>query len=68
MSENGVVKWFNVKKGYGFLLTEAGDEVFVHHSEVARMGGTGLIDQEMIQFDVGEGPDGRKAAKNLVRI
>lgn len=63
---NGTVKWFNTKKGYGFIEPEdGGKDVFVHISAVERSGLTGLADNQKITYEIIEGRDGRTMAGNL---
>jgi CspA family cold shock protein len=62
----GTVKWFNEKKGFGFITPdEAGDDLFVHHSEI-KMGGYATLEQgQRVQFEIGEGKKG-PCATNVV--
>lgn len=63
---NGVVKWFNTTKGYGFIEPEGGGkDVFVHISAVERSGLTGLADNQKVSFEMQEGRDGREMASDL---
>jgi CspA family cold shock protein len=62
----GTVKWFNDTKGYGFIKTEAGADVFVHHTEIEAEGFRSLKEGEKVEFEVSQGPKGPKATK--VRI
>ncbi|MBY5971696.1 cold-shock protein [Ferrimonas balearica] len=63
---NGVVKWFNTTKGFGFIAPETGGkDVFVHISAVERAGLTGLADNQKVTFDVEAGRDGRESASNI---
>ena len=63
---NGTVKWFNTKKGYGFIEPEGGGkDVFVHMSAVERSGLTGLADNQKVSYEVIEGRDGRTLAGNI---
>ena len=52
----GVVKWFNEKKGYGFLSQEDGDDVFVHYSSIQGDGFKTLKEGDPVEFEVQEGP------------
>lgn len=60
--ENGVVKWFNAEKGYGFIQLEAGDDVFVHYSAIQGEGFKTLEEGQEVTFDVVEGERGPQAA------
>lgn len=66
MSYQGVVKWFNEKKGFGFIQREGGDDVFVHFSAVKADGFKTLHEGEKVSFDIVEGDKGMKAA-NVVK-
>jgi len=58
---SGKVKWFNDRKGYGFLVDEAGDDVFVHYSVIKKDGFKTLTEGEEVNFDMIEGPKGKQA-------
>jgi len=62
----GKVKWFNAKKGYGFISTEDGKDIFVHHKEIQTEGFRTLREGEEVQFDIAQGPKG-ELAKNVTR-
>ena len=57
----GVVKWFNDKKGYGFIADEEGNELFVHYQDIQGEGFKTLQENDNVEFDVGEGEKGPKA-------
>ena len=65
--QQGTVKWFNAKKGYGFISDEAGNDVFVHFSALNMDGFKELKDCEKVEFEVTEGSKGPQAA-NVSRI
>lgn len=62
---NGVVKWFNDSKGYGFIEQEDGPDVFVHHTGVNATGFRSLNEGDKVTFEVEDGPKG-PAAVNVV--
>ena len=61
-SINGKVKWFNEKKGYGFLEQPGGPDVFVHFSAITGTGFKTLAPGQLVSFDVREGTKGPEAA------
>ena len=64
--ENGVVKWFNNEKGFGFISVEGGDDVFAHFSAINLDGFKTLEEGQAVQFDVEEGARGPQAANVVV--
>ena len=62
MSE-GTIKWFNSKKGFGFIEQESGDDVFVHFSAIEMSGFKTLAEGERVQFEVEENDKGLSAKK-----
>jgi CspA family cold shock protein len=62
MATRGKVKWFNERKGYGFLEKEDGEDVFVHFSEIEVQGFKTLIEGEEVTFEIEETPKGPKAS------
>ncbi len=62
MRKSGTVKWFNDAKGFGFIATENGDDVFVHFSAIQGNGFRSLQEGAAVEFDVVEGPKGLQAA------
>ena len=59
-TETGTVKWFDQRKGYGFIRRENGEDIFVHYSAILEPGGT-LEDGELVTFVVGAGRKGPAA-------
>lgn len=57
----GTVKWFNEKKGYGFLSREDGDDVFVHYSAIEKAGFKTLREGQTVEFEIQDGPKGPQA-------
>ena len=60
--QQGTVKWFNAKKGYGFVTDEAGNDVFVHFSALNMDGFKELKEGKKVKIEVVEGEKGNKAA------
>jgi CspA family cold shock protein len=61
----GKVKWFNDRKGYGFISQEDGPDVFVHFSAIQTDGFKTLSEGQVVEFEVVEGPKGLQAANVL---
>lgn len=62
---NGTVKWFNAEKGYGFVTTEDGEDVFAHFTQIQKEGFRTLEEGQSVSFDVVDGQKG-KQAENIV--
>ena len=58
---NGIVKWFNDRKGYGFIEQEDGPDVFVHHSGITGDGFKSLREGDRVTFDIEQGQKGPAA-------
>ena len=58
--KTGKVKWFNAEKGYGFIIQDDGNEIFVHFKDV-QGGVNALRDNDSVSFDVAEGRKGPQA-------
>ncbi|ANE46723.1 cold-shock protein [Paenibacillus swuensis] len=63
----GKVKWFNAEKGYGFIETEDGGDVFVHFSAIQTDGFKTLDEGQEVEFDIVEGARGPQAA-NVIKL
>ena len=59
----GTVKWFNEKKGFGFISQEEGDDVFVHHTSIEGDGFKTLNEGQSVEFEIQDGPKGPQAVK-----
>jgi len=57
----GTVKWFNADKGFGFITTEAGNDVFAHYSQIQKDGFKSLDEGQSVSFDVVDGAKGPQA-------
>ncbi len=62
----GKVKWFDVRKGWGFIAQESGEDVFVHYSNIKGDGFKKLADGDDVQFDIVQGEKGLHA-ENVMR-
>ena len=62
----GTVKWFNAKKGFGFISDETGKDVFVHFSAINTDGFKTLEEGQTVEFDIVEGDRGPQAANVTV--
>jgi CspA family cold shock protein len=58
---NGTVKWFNEKKGYGFITTSDEQDVFVHYSQILIDGFKTLTEGQQVTFEIKNGPKGPTA-------
>lgn len=65
--KTGVVKWFDAKKGFGFISVPEEDDVFVHFSAIQGEGYKTLEEGQQVEFDIEEGPKGPQAC-NVVKL
>jgi len=65
--EQGVVKWFNASKGYGFIQRQSGEDVFVHFSAIQMDGYKSLTEGQLVEFEVKQGPKGFQA-ENVTKV
>ena len=63
----GIVKWFNDQKGYGFIEQKNGEDLFVHYSAIVGSGFRTLAEGDRVSFDVGEGKKG-PTAENVRKL
>jgi CspA family cold shock protein len=59
----GIVKWFNDSKGFGFITASTGDDVFVHHSDIVGEGYRSLHEGAKVQFEIVAGQKGPRASR-----
>lgn len=67
-AQQGVVRWFNNAKGYGFLGNDTGPDVFCHYSAIQDEGYKSLKQGERVEFDVVQGNEGRLQADAVLRV
>ncbi|WP_276355166.1 cold-shock protein [Cohnella caldifontis] len=65
--QQGIVKWFNAEKGYGFIEVEGGNDVFVHYSAITGEGFRSLDEGQRVEFNVVQGNRGPQA-ENVVKL
>jgi len=61
--ESGVVKWFNEKKGYGFIVRDEGGDIFVHYSAISGQGFRSLKEGDRVEFAVKQDSKGLAASE-----
>jgi CspA family cold shock protein len=67
--EKGVVRWFNAKRGYGFIQMENGSDIFVHFSQIKGNDEYKILyENDKVQFTVGEGKKGRPEAIDVMKV
>ena len=63
---SGIVKWFDERKGYGFIEQEEGPDVFVHYSGITGTGFKSLNEGDRVEFEIKDGPKGPNAVNVAV--
>lgn len=66
--KTGTVKWFNRKKGYGFIVAEDNTEVFVHYSNINMDGFKALREGDKVTYEDGSDANGRVLALNVSKV
>ncbi|ABQ54653.1 TPA: cold-shock protein [Legionella pneumophila] len=64
--ETGHVKWFNEKKGFGFIVNQKGEDIFVHYKDIQGVGFKTLHENDPVTFELDRGPKGLKAQNVVV--
>ena len=64
----GTCKWFNAQKGYGFITDSEGNDVFVHHSNIIMDKFRYLNEDDIVNYELGAGKDGREQAVNVIPV
>lgn len=59
----GTVKWFDAKKGFGFITSEEGNDIFVHYTAIDSKGFKTLEENQEVQFEIVDGEKGPQASK-----
>ena len=57
----GTVKWFSDQKGFGFISQDGGEDLFVHHTGILGTGFKSLSENQVVEFEVNQGPKGLQA-------
>jgi CspA family cold shock protein len=60
--QEGTVKWFSNEKGYGFIARNGGDDVFVHFTAIEMEGYKTLVEGQVVEFEITDGPKGPQAS------
>ena len=63
----GIVKWFDEKKGFGFITTEDGKDVFVHYTSIQADGFKNLAEGDQVEFEINDSDKGPQAT-NVVKL
>jgi CspA family cold shock protein len=58
----GTVKWFSDEKGFGFISQDGGEDLFVHHTGILGTGFKSLSENQVVEFEVNQGPKGLQAS------
>jgi CspA family cold shock protein len=66
--EVGRVKWFDPERGYGFILRDSGEQIFVHHTQIKAAGYQTLGQGGLVEFGLGIGSKGKLEAKDVTAL
>lgn len=67
VNTQGTVKWFNESKGFGFILSDTGEDLFAHYSEIKMNGFKVLREGQRVEFEITQGKKGKQASNiNIV--
>lgn len=64
--QTGQVKWFNERKGFGFIISPSGDDIFVHYKDIQGTGFKTLHENDTVTYVLDKGPKGLKAQEVVV--
>lgn len=66
MKMTGKVKFFHAEKGWGFITSEGGSDIFVHYSDIQSKGFRSLAEGQPVEYELAEGNDGKEKAINVI--
>ncbi|HSH85483.1 MAG TPA: cold-shock protein [Guyparkeria sp.] len=66
MRETGKIKWFNVDKGFGFIIRDNGEDLFVHFRAINDAGASRLVEGQLVEYQIGQGRKGPQAEEVVI--